>query len=88
MKEMITRFFQAQLTRLQREQMRGELLSLSDQTLADAGFSRELLLEGIHAWPWRIPQGENLEPLDLSAIQGCWVRMMGKRGEAQARLVA
>lgn len=30
-----------------------ELLRRDDRMLADAGFSRELLLEGVSAWPWR-----------------------------------
>ncbi len=34
---------------------RNVLLGLSDRQLADAGISRELLLQGIDAWPWRDP---------------------------------
>lgn len=32
---------------------RSYLLSLDDRLLEDAGFSRELLLQGTKAWPWR-----------------------------------
>ena len=37
-----------------RERARRELLNLNDRYLADLGFSRELLEEGVQAWPWRI----------------------------------
>ena len=36
-----------------RARTRDVLLRQSDRTLADAGFSRELLLAGVRAWPWR-----------------------------------
>ena len=38
---------------LGRERLRRHLLGLSDRTLEDAGFSRELLESGADAWPWR-----------------------------------
>jgi len=31
-----------------------QLLGLSDRQLEDYGFSRELLMEGASAWPWRM----------------------------------
>lgn len=34
-------------------QTRVYLLSMDDRLLEDAGFSRDLLLEGVKAWPWR-----------------------------------
>ena len=34
------------------------LLSLDDRMLEDAGFSRELLEQGIKAWPWRTLQDQ------------------------------
>ena len=36
--------------------VRQELLSKDDRLLADIGISRELLEEGVGAWPWRIDQ--------------------------------
>lgn len=33
--------------------LRRELLRCDDRLLADAGFSRQLLEEGVGAWPWR-----------------------------------
>lgn len=37
-----------------RERARRELLNLNDRYLEDLGFSRELLEEGVNAWPWRV----------------------------------
>lgn len=70
----IGRVLREQLVHLQRERMRGELLTLSDHALQDAGFSRELLLEGVRAWPWQATDEESLAPLDLSALDVRWVR--------------
>lgn len=36
-----------------RRQARRELLGMSDRLLADAGVSRNLLNQGVRAWPWR-----------------------------------
>ena len=36
--------------------VREELLLKDDRLLADIGISRELLEEGVAAWPWRIDQ--------------------------------
>ena len=33
--------------------LRHQLLNMSDRQLEDFSFSRELLLEGVSAWPWR-----------------------------------
>jgi uncharacterized protein YjiS (DUF1127 family) len=44
-----------------RNRLRHQLLSSSDRILEDMGFSRELLLQGVSAWPWRI-DGEMNEP--------------------------
>ena len=32
------------------------LLKLDDRTLADINISRELLAQGVTAWPWKVPQ--------------------------------
>ncbi len=45
--------FTAMMNRAGRNRTRELLLRQSDRTLADAGFSRELLLRGVQAWPWR-----------------------------------
>ena len=37
-----------------RAQLRHKLLTRSDRFLADTGFSRELLEQGVQAWPWRL----------------------------------
>ncbi|MFK7862218.1 MAG: hypothetical protein AB8B64_25655 [Granulosicoccus sp.] len=42
------------------------LLNSSDRMLEDAGFSRELLEQGVAAWPWlRTQSDQDLQPLDL-----------------------
>ena len=46
-------YFSRYFTRLGRSRLRRYLLTQSDRLLADAGFSRELLDEGVSAWPWR-----------------------------------
>jgi uncharacterized protein YjiS (DUF1127 family) len=38
------------------------LLNLSDRQLEDAGISKELLLEGTSAWPWRV-EDQPMAPL-------------------------
>lgn len=62
------RLLHAGLVRWQRERMREELLSLNEHALRDAGFSRELLLEGVRAWPWHAAADDGLAPLDFSAM--------------------
>lgn len=37
-----------------RNRLRSRLLGSSDRVLQDMGFSRELLLQGVEAWPWRM----------------------------------
>lgn len=44
-----------------RARLRRELLGWNDQLLADMGFSRLLLKQGVHAWPWR-EEVENVQP--------------------------
>jgi uncharacterized protein YjiS (DUF1127 family) len=43
------------LTWLERSQLRKQLLSRDDRVLADIGLSRELLAQGVRAWPWTAP---------------------------------
>jgi len=42
------------------------LRGLSDRQLDDAGLSRELLNQGLKAWPWRV---EETTSLDLAAVR-------------------
>ena len=49
LKTRVSHFFEE----LGRSRVRQTLLQFSDRQLADAGFSRELLLAGNKAWPWR-----------------------------------
>ena len=56
--------FQNYMTRLANVKTRRILLQLDDRVLQDAGISRELLLSGVSAWPWRIEETVNT-PLQL-----------------------
>ena len=40
---------------IERSRLRQELLRLDTRLLADAGFSRALVEEGVRAWPWTAP---------------------------------
>src|SRR5215510_10258962 len=40
---------------IERSRLRNDLLRLDPRLLADAGYSHELLLQGVRAWPWRTP---------------------------------
>lgn len=45
------------------------LLNTSDRMLEDAGFSRELLEQGVKAWPWKLQHDEQqLEPLGFEEL--------------------
>lgn len=61
-------FLENLLVRFQRDRLRAELLCLNDHALRDAGFSRELLLEGVRAWPWQSFAEEDLTGLDLGQL--------------------
>lgn len=50
---------------LGRSRAREVLLRYNDRILIDAGFSRQLLEEGVEAWPWRLESQDNPEPLEL-----------------------
>ncbi|MFK8081942.1 MAG: hypothetical protein AB8B97_16775 [Granulosicoccus sp.] len=41
-----------------------QLLKMSDRQLADCGFSRLQLLDGVDSWPWRVQHETN----DLSSV--------------------
>jgi uncharacterized protein YjiS (DUF1127 family) len=43
------------LTWIKRSRLRNDLLRLDPRLLVDAGYSPELLEEGVRAWPWRLP---------------------------------
>ncbi|MFK7858290.1 MAG: hypothetical protein AB8B64_05710 [Granulosicoccus sp.] len=44
-----------------------QMLRMSDRQLADFGYSRVLLLEGVSAWPWRV-QDDTEQANDLRAM--------------------
>lgn len=44
--------YERYMTYRAREMARSHLLKCNDRLLADNGFSRELLEQGSHAWPW------------------------------------
>ncbi|MGQ7843835.1 DUF1127 domain-containing protein [Granulosicoccus sp. 3-233] len=58
---------------------RQELLRMSDRQLADFGFSRELLLDGVSAWPWRAESDEQVAV--QSSVNGSAVRPSHARQE-------
>jgi len=45
--------YERYMTHRGREIAREYLLRCDDRMLADNGFSRELLMDGVNAWPWR-----------------------------------
>lgn len=47
---------------------REQLLTMSDRQLEDAGFSKQLLLQGVSAWPWRSEQTEAGSALKLAVV--------------------
>jgi len=52
------------MTMLGRRRAREVLLKSSDRLLKDAGFSRELLEQGVDAWPWAASDArQDLPPL-------------------------
>jgi uncharacterized protein YjiS (DUF1127 family) len=55
----IKTFLEVTLRNFGRNRLRSQLLSCSDHVLEDMGFSRELLLQGVSAWPWRLDGEQN-----------------------------
>ena len=51
------------------ERARVEMLGLSDRLLADVGVSRQLLEQGVDAWPWRVPAMTD-SPITVSSPVG------------------
>jgi uncharacterized protein YjiS (DUF1127 family) len=66
--EAIKQGYQRSIVQAGRARIRRELLSLSDRSLVDAGFSRELLEAGVSAWPWRVNQ--DIGPINYPALAG------------------
>ena len=56
----IKAFLKDSLRKLGHSRLRNQLLLSNDRVLEDMGFSRELLLQGVSAWPWRV-DGEKSE---------------------------
>ncbi|MBX2879629.1 MAG: hypothetical protein KTR32_06845 [Granulosicoccus sp.] len=48
---------------LGRSRARRALLGYDDRLLNDAGFSRFKLEQGVHAWPWRLEQDDDLDEI-------------------------
>lgn len=60
-------FLNRLLTWASHARTRSELLELDDRSLTDIGISREMLMQGRRAWPWRAPADEEAwHPLDRS----------------------
>jgi len=55
MNKLKSRFWQF-VEHLGQERLRRSLLQMDERQLADAGFSRERLRQGVKAWPWRTSQ--------------------------------
>lgn len=55
---------------LERSQLRKQLLRRDEKVLADIGVSRDLLLQGVRAWPWKAPVDPvwGLAPFKLDGI--------------------
>lgn len=48
------------------------LLSMSDKQLHDVGISRDLLIKGVQAWPWRMSDttaGQTVTPISKPEIK-------------------
>ena len=59
-----------------RRRSRRELLATSDRQLADMGFSRKLLEQGVKAWPWRVALDS---PREFSATSATVVELAADR---------
>ena len=56
--------YNSYMTTMARARTLEVLLNSSDRLLDDAGFSRDLLEQGVAAWPWRIDdQAQELPPI-------------------------
>jgi len=56
--------YNSYMTTIARARTLEVLLNSSDRLLDDAGFSRDLLEQGVAAWPWRIDdQAQQLRPI-------------------------
>jgi uncharacterized protein YjiS (DUF1127 family) len=62
---------------------RQELLRMSDRQLADFGFSKELLEEGVKAWPWRVPVDSDETP-QLAVVTSTAAPVQDERAIRQA----
>lgn len=67
--------------RVAHERTRKYLVGLNDRTLAELGFSRELLEQGANAWPWRVP-GATYGTDGLQA----YIRAFSSNAEPQERV--
>jgi len=58
------------------------LLALDDRTLADISISRELLEEGVRAWPWTIPSDSAYVAVTASSLRSA-VRELESYSDAE-----
>ena len=73
------------LTWIERSQLRKRLLARDDRVLADIGIARDLLEQGVRAWPWKAP----VDPIwGLGHFNLAAVRPVAARDEELAAAVA
>lgn len=61
--------FSRYVIRIGRSRLRQQLLLRDDRFLADTGFSRTLLEQGIDAWPWRTEKAKNDAKTNVSILR-------------------
>ena len=80
--------YETAMIRVGRDHARRQLLRMSDRSLADAGFSRDLLEAGVGAWPWRREEADAAlvaalgEERARRAAERCAVRELEAYGDA------
>lgn len=67
-----------------KERVREELLRRSDRQLDDIGVSRELLLQGVKAWPWRVNATDGANATLVQDLQAVTVESLSEREISRA----
>lgn len=67
-----------------KERVREELLRRSDRQLDDIGVSRELLLQGVKAWPWRVNATDGANATLVQDLQPVTVESLSEREISRA----
>lgn len=82
-------FIQRHTVLARRMDLREKLLLQSDAVLARKGYSRELIEQGLTAWPWKVQAGAVPAPADSDEqLSSRWIRSAARalnayhRGEA------